>query len=259
MKILVSNDDGIHAAGILALVRALAVKHEVYVCAPDGERSAASHSLTLFSPLFARKTQVDGALLAYAVSGTPVDSVKLGISEFGLPDAVFAGVNNGLNAGEDILYSGTVSAACEGALIGLPSVAVSAAPGDEEACEAACAYAVELADYIERQATRTAVVYNLNVPTLLPGVQRRCQAARVGLRGMVVKYDKRTDLRGRDYYWAPCGEGAISGALPGTDLYWMAEGHATVTPLRFDFTDEPLLEKLSEALKRNAGEIGSGR
>lgn len=248
MKILVSNDDGIHAKGMLALVEALSTQHEVFVCAPDSERSAASHSLTLLSPLFVREAKVGGAQFAYAVSGTPADSVKLGISEFGLPDAVFSGVNNGLNVGEDILYSGTVSAACEGVLLGLPAVAVSAAPGDEEACTAACAYALRLAAYIEKTDRETAVVYNLNVPALLPGVRRLCKAARAGSRRVLVKYDKRTDLRGRDYYWAPCAMRPGDDAAPGTDLDYIARGYATVTPLRFDFTDGRLLDRLDGIL-----------
>lgn len=128
MKILLSNDDGIFAPGIHALAEALCQAHEVYVCAPDGERSAVSRSMTLFSPLRARKTQLAGLpdIPAYAVSGTPVDCMRLALGNlFPEPDIVVSGVNMGPNLGTDVLYSGTVAAAHEAALLGYQSIAVS--------------------------------------------------------------------------------------------------------------------------------------
>ena len=127
MKILISNDDGILAPGIAALVKAFAgAGHEVFVCAPDSQRSAASHSLTIGRKLTAREITMDGAARAYAISGTPADCVKLGLTVL-CPgaEAVVSGVNHGLNVGTDVLYSGTVAAAMEGAICGRPAMAVS--------------------------------------------------------------------------------------------------------------------------------------
>ena len=129
MKVLISNDDGIFAPGIAALCEAFAdAGHEVIVCAPDRQRSAASHALTISGPLTVREAQVPGAARAYAIGGTPADCVKLGLSAL-CPEAeaVISGVNHGYNAGSDILYSGTVAAAMEGALCGRPAMAVSQA------------------------------------------------------------------------------------------------------------------------------------
>lgn len=127
MRILISNDDGIFAPGLMALVRAFsAAGHTVYVAAPDGQRSAASHSMTLFQPLTARGRAVEGAEKAWAIDGTPVDCVKLAVKAL-CPEVEFviSGVNHGYNAGSDVLYSGTVGAAMEGALNGRPAMAVS--------------------------------------------------------------------------------------------------------------------------------------
>ena len=165
MKIMISNDDGVFAPGIAALVKAFsAAGHEVIVCAPDSQRSAASHSLSIGRPVTVRKTQLDGAAQAYAIGGTPADCVKLGLSVLHSDcEAVVSGVNCGYNVGTDILYSGTVAAAMEGAICGLPALAVSQ-PYARKDYEQAAALAVQVFEKMMADRPAPYTVWNLNYP-----------------------------------------------------------------------------------------------
>ena len=165
MKILISNDDGIFAPGIAALVKAFsAAGHEVYVCAPDSQRSAASHSLSIGRPVTVKKTQLEGAVCAFAIGGTPVDCVKLGLMKL-CPDceAVVSGINCGYNVGTDILYSGTVAAAMEGAICGLPALAVSQPHVRADYAKAA-ELAVSVFGQMMAQGVEPYTMLNLNYP-----------------------------------------------------------------------------------------------
>ena len=245
MRILISNDDGILAPGIAALIKAFsAAGHEVYVCAPDGQRSAASHSLTLKASLPVKEMEIPGAARAWAIGGTPVDCVKLGVKTL-CPQAEFvvSCINHGYNAGSDILYSGTVGAAMEGALSGRPAMAVSLAHEREDTYDKAAALAVELFDKLAAHPLPQGTVFNLNYPAVDDAL------------GVVAAPMK--NLIYNDAYEQVVGEdGVVRYELGGAidemqemaddDYSWLRKGYATVTAITFDMTDRAA----TDALKR---------
>lgn len=247
MKILISNDDGITAPGIRALTTAFAgAGHEVVVVAPDSQRSAASHSMTLTGALIVKETHVPGAARAYAVSGTPVDCVKIGLSNlYPEAEAVISGVNHGYNAGSDVLYSGTVAAAMEGALNDRPAMAVSLAYSREDTYDLAAQTALAAFAWMEEYPLPPCTVLNVNYPQ----VDRA-----LGLKAAPMKrtfYD--------DGYQAETGEdGQVRYTLRGgispfheegdDDFTWLGRGYATMTVLGFDMTDHPATNALKSAL-----------
>jgi len=244
MKILVTNDDGIFAPGILALAEALAELGEVTVVAPDRERSAVGHALTLHAPL--RATQV--APNRFAVDGTPTDCVNLGIH--GLlaerPDLVVSGINRGGNLGDDITYSGTVAAALEATLMGIPAFAVSlVTEGEGTHYRAAAAIAVRLARAIASRGLPRDTFLNVNVPDLPPEVLQPPLITTQGKReydGMIV--DK-VDPRGRSYYWIGTVDLKFHD-LAGSDYAAVHRGHISITPLHLDLTNYQSLAELQQ-------------
>jgi 5'-nucleotidase len=242
--ILVSNDDGIHSEGLHALVDALQHVGEVVVVAPDREQSAVSHSLTMHRPLRIRKL----AKNRYAVDGTPTDCILLGVYRVlqgRWPDLVFSGINKGGNLGDDISYSGTVSAAMEGARLGIPSVAVSLVSRSQFRFKTAAHFARGLAERLLKRPPEGPVLLNVNVPNLpledVRGVRLTRQGKRV-YNGSVVE---KVDPRGEKYYW-------IGGEEPGfrnvkdSDIQAVLEGWISVTPLRLDLTDEEAMGRWKE-------------
>jgi len=233
-RILVSNDDGIHAPGIQALADALAPLGEVTVMAPLTEQSASSHSLTLHHPLRVKKL----GERRFAVEGTPTDCVLLAVREFfgGTPDLVVSGINQGPNMGEDVIYSGTVAAAMEGAILGVPSVAVSLASWDFTDFAPAARVAARLAARFLEEGLPSRFLVNVNVPPLPWDALRGLRATRLGTRYYNDSIIKKTDPRGRDYYWiggaAPTWEPAIESDFTAVD-----EGFVSLTPLLLDLTD----------------------
>ncbi|KUG29389.1 5-nucleotidase sure [hydrocarbon metagenome] len=249
MKILLTNDDGIQAVGIRALYKGLRdAGHEVHVVAPITEQSAVGHAVTLASPLRVREFKENG-FFGLGVSGTPADCVKLALSALlpGPPELVMSGINSGANVGVDILYSGTVSAATEGALAGLPALAVSVddyAPVD---LSGQGAYAAGFAAAVPWDEVPRGCVLNLNFPRRPMSETldlRLCPQTQATYKDW---FDERTDPRGRPYYWL---DGVIPGksVSPGTDRDLLTQGHITLTPLRFDFTDAPTLQRLKGLL-----------
>ncbi len=253
MKILLTNDDGIQAVGIRALYKALVDGgHDVTVAAPVTEQSAVGHAVTLASPLRVKEFRENG-FRGFGVSGTPADCVKLALSTLmeGPPDLVASGINSGANVGVDILYSGTVSAATEGALTGLPSLAVSMDNFTPEDLSGQGAYAEAFARRVPWETIPKGCVLNLNFPDLPMSETkelRLCPQTRAGYKDW---FETRKDPRGRDYYWM---DGAIppGSVSPGTDRALLTEGHITLTPLRFDFTDRETLAALKNTLGRPA-------
>ena len=241
MKILLSNDDGVTAPGLHQMADALRRLGDVYVCAPEGPRSGASSALTLYEPLLV--TEVGPHV--WSVSGNPADAVKFALTELigSRPDIVVSGINNGLNCGSNVLYSGTVAAALEGAQAGIPSFAVSrkAAPNENYKSEAKTA-----AQIIEKLVGGPAglnTVYNINIPA---GKTKGVVTATTELMPYTDRYDRRVDPRGRVYYWLrgePPRETRGNGHL--TDEAAVAKGYVAVTPLRRNLTDESLIEQLS--------------
>ena len=233
MHILISNDDGYLAEGIIALANALREHAEISVVAPDRNRSAASNSLTLEIPL--RAYQMDNGFVK--VDGTPTDCVHLAIT--GLlkqePDMVFAGINHGGNLGDDVLYSGTVAAATEGRFLGLPAIAISLASNNPCHFDTAAEVAVTLLKRLIAQPLPKDTILNVNVPDVPLADIKGFQATRLGQRHKSEPVFKESDPRGRTIYWVG-PPGAEQDAGPGTDFYAINTGYVSVTPLQLDLT-----------------------
>jgi 5'-nucleotidase len=241
LLILVTNDDGIHAPGIAALAESLSDLGRVVVVAPDRERSAAGHSLTLHSPLRATEIRPD----CFAVDGTPTDCVNLGIHGLldARPDLVVSGINRGGNLGDDITYSGTVSAAMEATLMGVPAFAVSLdadSPQYEDFGQAAV-FSARLGRSILQRGLPADTFLNVNVPQTSPrGVRLTRQGKRI-YDDIVVE---NLDPRGRKYYWIGGGELSFRNT-PGTDFHALHCGYISVTPLHLDLTNYRSFEDLA--------------
>lgn len=247
MKILVSNDDGYLATGINALTEALELVADVVVVAPDRNRSAASSSLTLHTPL--RVSQVGKN--RYMVDGTPSDCVHLALTGFldYEPDLVVSGINHGANLGDDVIYSGTVAAALEGRFLGLPTIAVSLVGNKLQYFDTAARVASELVQKIERSALAPDVVLNVNVPDRPYDDLKGIRATRLGFRHKSEQIIKDRDPYGRTIYWVgPAGKGQDAGE--GTDFHAIEQGAASVTPLRVDLTRHETVQALSDWLVR---------
>jgi 5'-nucleotidase len=245
VKILVSNDDGYFAPGITLLAEALRELGEVTVVAPERDRSGASNSLTLDRPLTVRRAP-NGY---YSVNGTPTDCVHIavtGLLDF-LPDVIVSGVNLGANMGDDTIYSGTVAAAAEGYLLGIPSVAVSLASKAGEHFESAIGVALEIVARLERQPFREPVLLNVNVPDVEPAALRGMELTRLGRRHKAEPVVKLQTPRGETAYWiGPAGGAADAG--PGTDFHAIEAQRVSVTPLRMDLTHNAQLAAAKEWL-----------
>jgi 5'-nucleotidase len=250
MRILLTNDDGVNAAGLKVLEKiAREFSDDVWIVAPTEEQSGAGHSLTLTKPVRLRKL----GERRFCVTGTPTDSVMMAIAHVmkdDPPDLVLSGVNRGANLGEDVTYSGTVSAAMEGALAGIPSIALSQSyaregMGDTVPFAAAEAWADEVLRPLlaEPMAPRTLV--NVNFPALPPSEVKGIRVTQQGLRDYGrLRIVKRTDPRGYDYFWFGLGP-MIETPGHSTDLEAVADGYVAVTPLHLDLTHTPSLERLS--------------
>ena len=240
MRVLLSNDDGVHAAGLRALVEAFD-GDEVWVCAPDREQSASSHAISLHRPL---RLHTLGPR-RHAVDGTPTDAVHLGLNLLlrgSPPDVVVSGVNHGPNLAGDVHYSGTVAAAKEGALLGVPAIAVSLASPPPQDFGAAARFAAALARALHASRPRAPILLNVNVP---PGPVRGWRPARLGRRSYGDQVTEKTDPRGRPYFWIG-GEGApVDDDIPGSDCNAVfREGLVAVTPLLLAGTDQRALADL---------------
>jgi 5'-nucleotidase len=235
MQIMVTNDDGINASGILALASALRELGDVTVVAPDRERSAAGHSLTLHSPL--RVFELRPGF--YAVDGTPTDCVNMGIHSLlpFRPDLVVSGINHGPNLGDDITYSGTVAAAMEATLMGIPAIAVSLATFGEGACFAtAAAVAVRVARQVAANGLPADTFLNVNVPDCPAEGLQEPLITRQGKRSFVGKIVDKTDPRGKKYYWIGSEEPDFNDEA-GTDFHAVHRRHISITPLHLDLTN----------------------
>ena len=245
MKILVSNDDGYFAPGITLLAEALRKLGEVIVVAPERDRSGASNSLTLDRPLIVRRAP-DGS---FSVNGTPTDCVHIavtGLLDF-TPDVIVSGVNLGANMGDDTIYSGTVAAAVEGYVLGIPSLAVSLASKAGEHFESAIGVAVDMVERLRRAPFGEPLLLNINVPDLAPSALRGMEVTRLGKRHKAEPVIKLTTPRGETAYWiGPAGGAADAG--PGTDFHAVEAGRVSVTPLRMDLTHAAQLPRAKEWL-----------
>lgn len=242
MRILISNDDGYQAPGIRALAAALSRHGDITVVAPDRDRSGASNSLTLDSPIRAT-VMPDGVI---RVEGTPTDCVHLAIT--GLleqePDIVVSGINAGANMGDDVIYSGTVAAATEGRFLGLPAIAVSLAAHQPRHYETAARVAAELLVRLCRDPLPADTILNVNVPDLPYEELSGFEATRLGHRHKAEPVIKAQDPRGRPIYWVgPAG--AEQDAGPGTDFHAVRRGYVSITPIQVDLTRYEALDKVA--------------
>jgi 5'-nucleotidase len=246
MNILLSNDDGYRAPGLRALAEELSREAQVTVVAPDRDRSGASHSLTLDTPI--RAEQVEPRL--FRVFGTPTDCVHLALSGLldGEPDLVVAGINHGPNLGDDVIYSGTVAAATEGRFLGLPAVAVSSCAFDPQHLDAAAALAARLIHHLDAALFGSQIILNLNIPDRAAADIRGLRATRLGNRHRSEPVIRAQDPRGRDVYWiGPPGPEQDAGG--GTDFAAIRAGYASVTPLQVDLTRHGALAALDAWLE----------
>ncbi|MBW2107600.1 MAG: 5'/3'-nucleotidase SurE [Deltaproteobacteria bacterium] len=244
MNILLTNDDGIHAEGLWAVQKALSAEHEVCVVAPDKERSAVGHSITLMHPLIINKVHTNGGW-GYAVSGTPADCVKLAVREIldTRPDMVVSGINPGPNVGINIHYSGTVSAAKEAALMGLKAIAVSQGPGENRGFEHTAAFVSSLIRRIMDKGLPAATFLNVNVPACAPEKIKGVRITRQAIAPLREKFHKRIDPRNRTYYWQGMDTQVLDEA-PDTDGTALGGNCISITPIRCDMTDYDAMEQL---------------
>lgn len=245
MNILVTNDDGFQAPGIRALAHALAELGRVVVVAPDRERSATGHAITMHKPLRVHEVDLGAGIEAYHVNGTPSDCVKLGVEALmgERPDLVFSGINNGGNLGTDVLYSGTVSGAVEGAIQGIPSAALSLVTGAVEDYSGAAAFARQLAVRMARHGLPPDTLLNVNVPGIPPEEIEGVRVTRLSIRRYRDLFHRRTDPRGQVYYWM-AGLAVDLDASPDTDSAAVRDGFISITPIHFDLTHMELLDEL---------------
>lgn len=250
MKILICNDDGIHAEGIRVLAESLARKpeHEVYVVAPERERSATGHSLTLHKPLRVEPVAPPGNVKgAWMTTGTPSDCVKLAVMEIlsSPPDLVISGINHGSNLGGEVLYSGTVAGAMEGAFLDIPSIAVSQLTDNKMVMNYAAAAEViqRLLDVYPKAHLSRRSLLNVNVPNLPFNELKGTLVTELGVRLYDDRFEKRIDPRGRTYYWL-AGQALDADEAENSDAWAVNEGMVSITPISFNMTDRKTMEKL---------------
>lgn len=247
MQILLTNDDGIYAPGLAALERELRKVGDVIVVAPATEQSGVSHSITFLNPLICKEVYEDDRQRGWAVEGSPADCVKIGIFEFCpvRPALVVSGINGGLNAGINVLYSGTVAAAIEGAFFGITSIAVSLEFDEHAQYDQAARMARGVIQRILQHKGPEPQLYNINIPTAAIDVPRGIRVVPMGIARYGEHFIKRQDPRGRTYYWAtnepppPLGEHE-------SDLSALQKGFVTLTPLQFDMTKPNVLAEMEQ-------------
>jgi len=262
MRILLTNDDGIHAPGLASLERiARTLSDDIWVCAPETEQSGKSRSLTLLEPLRVRTVKDRH----FAVQGTPTDCVMLAVQDLiqgPRPDLVLSGVNYGLNAGEDVTMSGTVAGAIEGMALGIPSIALSQMRGPDRTenpleFQAAELHGADLVARLLRAGWPRDVILNLNFPIRPPTPGTPVEVTRQGIRDVRNRYaEPRTDLRGRTYYWVGYRYQPSTPA-DHTDLRAAYDGRISVTPLHIDLTHEETFRALRAALAGPPQAVGA--
>lgn len=247
MRVLISNDDGIFADGLAALRERLEkvdqIK-EIYVVAPDRERSAIGHGITMHRPLRAKVVNYPSPKSkGWSVDGTPADCVKLALEELlaAPPDLVVSGINRGANLGTDVLYSGTVSAAVEAVISGFPAMAVSLTDFEEDDYTPAADYAAKLVQIVHREGLPPGTLLNINVP---PGNPAGVKVVRLGNMKYVNIFDRRTDPRGRVYYWMAGEVQDLEDNCLETDVGANRRGYITVTPVQIDLTNHDEIKRI---------------
>lgn len=244
MRILLTNDDGIYAPGLAAMYPELVKLGEVEVCAPAANQSGVGHSITYLTPLIVQEVFHGEQHYGWEIAGSPADCVKLAMLELchEPPDLIVSGINGGANAGINVLYSGTVAAAIEGAFFGVMSIAVSLAMTEHPNFERTARQARELIEQLLEKSTGPAQLWNINFPeTTLEG-PRGVKVLPMGVQRYGEKMEKRLDPRGRIYYWSGSDKQLSAPRQVDTDVQGMVDGYITMTPLQFDMTQRQQLE-----------------
>lgn len=241
--ILVSNDDGVDSKGIKYLAKAMGNLGRVVVAAPDGQRSAASHSITLHRPLRVNRLRPD----VYSIDGTPTDCIMLAVHELldERPSLVVSGINHGPNLGDDVHYSGTVSAAYEAGIIGIPAIAFSLMMNDGKYFQTAADFARRLARKVLADGLPEGVILNVNVPDLPPGKIGGVEFTKQGKRDWGDIIVEKVDPRGKKYYWISGDETAFTD-IENSDCNAVLRGAISITPLRVDITDHAALREMRD-------------
>lgn len=248
MRVLITNDDGVYAPGLAALHQAVSARHQVVVVAPETEQSAVGHAITLVDPIRVRPLGPRTGFEGWAITGTPADCVKLAVHELmdEPPQAVLSGINLGANVGINVLYSGTVSAATEAAIYGLPAMAVSLGTLTEPDFGYAAQVAAHLLDGLLDLAMPQGICLNVNVPAISGSQVKGVRLVRQSQARLQERFLRRTDPRGHVYYWQ-AGETMESKPDPETDFASLLDGWVTVCPVGHDMTHYRALEDLDRA------------
>jgi 5'-nucleotidase len=247
LRILLTNDDGIYAPGLQALEKQLRQMGDVEVVAPAVEQSGVGHSVTFLSPLVCKELFDGDRRRGWAVEGSPADCVKIGIFEFFKtpPDVIVSGINGGLNAGINVLYSGTVAAAIEGAFFGITSIAVSLEWNEHANFDRAAAIAHRIIEQVLAKKGPAPQLYNLNIPTAAVERPSEVRIVPMGVARYGEHFIKRIDPRGRPYYWAT-NDPPPAKSVEETDLTAIEQGYITLTPLDFDLTKRGVLAEMKQ-------------
>jgi len=247
MLALLTNDDGIFAPGLAAMERALKRLADVSVVAPATEQSGVGHAITFLSPLTAKEIFAGNRRWGWAVDGSPADAVKLGIAEFcpRRPDLVVSGINSGLNAGINVLYSGTVAAAIEGAFFGITSIAVSLEYDEHADYDRAAEIAIDVIAAILARTPLAGSLFNINIPTNALRGEAHLRIVPMSLARYGEAFERRTDPRGRPYYWAT-NDPPPPPSPHESDVMALAAGAVTLTPLNYDLTHRASLAALAD-------------
>jgi 5'-nucleotidase len=245
MRILLTNDDGIYAKGIEALYLALVDDHDILVVAPETEQSAVGHAITWLDPLHVDTVHRNGSFFGYAVNGTPADCVKIAITELMNPPPrlVISGINLGANVGVNVIYSGTVSAATEAAVLGVPSVAVSIDSFKPADFRAVTEFIPRLIKIIDNEGLPEGLSLNVNVPNVPAEEIQGIRITHQGKKKHVERYDRRLDPRGRAYYWL-CNSTFTKETDPSADSSALEARCISITPIQYDLTRYDMLEAL---------------
>lgn len=259
MNILLTNDDGIYAVGLQALYKRLAKRHFVTVVAPEGERSAVSHAITLHEPLRTKMIEVNGGFTGHAVNGTPADCIKLGIRELldAKPDMVIAGINPGANTGMDINYSGTVSAAKEAGLWGIPAIAVSRQRCDLQQYDDVAIFIEALADHVFEKGLPNGTILNVNFPGIPVSKTSGVRISRQETAHFPEYFEKRVDPRNGVYYWQGC-DSLTAFENPDSDRAAICQNFISITPIKCDMTDYNTIESLKKWHIEKGKKVRSG-
>lgn len=248
LNILITNDDGINSAGLITLAQAISKIANVTVVAPDRERSATAHAITMHKPLRVEKSDIPGCkALGYKVNGTPSDCVKLALEALldSEPDMVLSGINRGANLGTDVIYSGTVSAAIEGALSGVPAIALSVAARGNVEFDYAAEFAKRLCQQISKKNFPKDTLLNVNIPFTKQEKIAGIAVTHLGTIKYKNSFERRTDPRGKVYYWL-AGEAIEDINDKGSDVWAVKNNFISITPILLDLTKYDIIDTIRE-------------